>query len=710
MEFNYEGIKTEFKSRLSLLSEWRKTLYYSVYERLIDVVAYICDKIIFVAQYYFRESNWGTAQNRESLVTMGKILDYHPHRKISASGIVILSKDETFTDTYVYTGETVIIPKWTTFSDEDGNVNVFLTEEKTYYAYQFGNLDLPVKEGVPKEYFYNAKGEANETITLYSDSIENDEIEIFIVNEGGTILNEVYITGRDNNPDRLYYVRDTNTYYCEIQNSNDYQSVTIRFGDGINSRKLVANERIWVRYATTQGDQGNIQSLDVVTKINQKLYDVNNTEIELFVTNDAEISDGSDIEDKESIRQNGSYLFYAGYACNGYTPWKIVLEAHPYIHKAILWSTDDIEDDTITNLQNKVFITAISSDGSALTTAQQNEITLDYLKDKKSPTEIVSWQPLNVIYATFRCVAKVQNLSKPVIEAQINDALSTEYYILNTDFKVDIYKSNYTRIIDNLDSVIYHDTELFHMEKGFIYNTQDYIILPSLTATEQSDTTEQIYLKEDSLEIWLKETDDAPVMVAYDDSGTIVSNNNTYVDIYLGEGKRGVDSTGLANDATIYTAEVGIGGVGNQTINITGSDAQTIDELVTEMQADLTDLTVSFIDGSDYIRISVNLFGSSTITFTDTDLVFSLFGGGAVVLDPVDGFKYTLSNTDITYSTNTISFTINDIAATPPDEYDVSIIYKTKDGNGDQTNDIRLPKFNLITSTDDNFNFYNLEY
>jgi len=97
----------------------------------------------------------------------------------------------------------------------------------------------------------------------------------------------------------------------------------------------------------------------------------------------------------------------------------------------------------------------------------------------------------------------------------------------------------------------------------------------------------------------------------------------------------GAGATGLANDATVYTATVTIDGVANP-IAITGSAAQTYTNLVTELNADLTGATASIVDGNIVITHDTPLT-TSTVTISDgTTPATALFANstGFVGLNP----------------------------------------------------------------------------
>jgi hypothetical protein len=719
--YTYDSIKTEIQNRLSLLSNWQKTLFLGVYESIIDAVSYAIDKrCLYPAEVYYRESNISTATQYVTIMPLADALSYTPFRKNGAYGYVQLSADSTFSGSYVYAGSTVVIDRWTEFTDSTGSINTYCTDKTIYYALTSGNLNISVKEGIPKEFLYIANGSVNETITIYSDSIDNEEIDVYIVDANNEILYTVLKCGVDVVERKLFYLNDLTNYYCQIDNDASFEKINIIFGNGISTNKLNSGDRILIKYAETKGDLGNIESTAVISKIKNTLYDINGNKVTLYVTNQDSITDGTDIESIESIKYNAVNLFQTGYRCGGYTDWVEILQAHPMIEKAIIWSTDDVADDTLTANQNKIYVTAITTTGTELTTAEKADITINYLKDKKSPCEVVAWQSLNIIYAVFRVTGKVENLSIPVISTQINDSLEAAYYILNTDFKVDIYESNFTSLIDQNDYVLHHNTEIYNMEKGFGYNTLNYVLATSVVAADQSDLTQQIYLVPDTLEIWIRINTPpsvpitaAPTKIAYDSGGVIIASDNTYVDILLGSSKLGTSSTGLANNATVYTASTTISGTPTA-ISITGSSAQTISDLVTEINTDIAsaDGLAVFNDGDDFIRIYVTTLGSTTITFTDTNLVSSLFGGAEATIGvPINGFKYTLGSVDpIEYATNTIEFNITELSIIPPDQFELVIMYKTQDGEGAQRNDLRLPAFNYITSIDQNYNQFDLEY
>ena len=498
MIFSFEGIKEEIKNRLSLLSDWRKILYFGVYERLVDIMAYIIDKFAYTTEIYFRESQWDKAELRESIIGQLGPLSYIAHRKKSAFGTLVLNASSNFSSGSVYTGESVPIYRWSEFTNENGDVNVFALEDSIYYKNTVGNHSITVKEGTPKEYLYTALGNINEAILIASDSVENDELDVFIVDSNKNILQTVTII------DDLYFAEDLTNYYCSIKNSDDYTNITINFGDNIKARALKAGELVLVKYAESKGSTGGTQSQDVITVIKTPLYDANNNSVSLYVTNEEAISDGSEIESITSIKKNAPRLFQTGYRCGNDEDWVAAIESSSYVKKAKTWTDEDLGLVYEESNMSKIYATAISTDGSSLTSAQQQDISLNIIKEKKSPTEILIWQPLQKLYLLFETTAKVINLSFPVIKTQIKTALINNFGILNTEFKNNVYESNYIAIIDDLDSVIKHETILYHLEKPMPLISTNHEILVSYTQSSTSVLEDQVYVVPESVKVWIK--------------------------------------------------------------------------------------------------------------------------------------------------------------------------------------------------------------
>jgi hypothetical protein len=142
-----------------------------------------------------------------------------------------------------------------------------------------------------------------------------------------------------------------------------------------------------------------------------------------FLRNTEAISDGSDYESIESIRNNGSNLFYAGYRCGTLADWKNVLESISYIYKATVWTVNDIGGSLLLSDQNKIYITAITSTGDELTFAQKSLTTEELTNNYKSDSEVIDFQSLIKIYPKFDITGKIQNKAITTQAQLIKDTL-----------------------------------------------------------------------------------------------------------------------------------------------------------------------------------------------------------------------------------------------------------------------------------------------
>jgi len=611
MVWDFDGIKTELKTRLSLLSDWATTLYFSTYERLVDMVAYVMDKLVYVTEFFYNEANWTTATLVSSLMQKSKLLSYNPHRKQAAVGNIVISKSPTFSASYTYTGYSTVIPKWTQFSNSNNDVFVFSTEDVIYYKNTVGSKEIPVKEGEVKTYVYTALGSNSEVAIVYSDKIDNEAIQVDIVDVDDNVLYAVRICGTSDYSDELYLIEDLVNYYCKIENAYDFKSINLTFGDGVRNKKLNVNDRIRITYAETKGLDGNIESTGVITVIVDTLIDGNGDEITLYVTNTEEISEGIDSESLEEIRYNAPNIFTSGYRCGNLTDWETLLENNQYIHKVRVWSNEDLETPVSTD-NNKIFVTAIATDGEALTSTQQDEVVLE-MKEYKSPTDIIEWEALETIFLLFKVDATITNQPFGVVSGQIADMLDENYGILNVDFQENIYASNYISKIDELENVLHHDTFCYHLEKDFSTIVTDYKVAVSWTSGDTSTLENQVYITTDTVEIWMEQKSsgvwDEPLQIGYETGGTLTGMNG-----------------------------------------------------------------------------------------------------------------FTISDSDVSHTANTVGFTIQTITLNPtiygvrdpgdddPLGYLIHIAYKTQDGSGEQLNDIRLPQPGLITDVDSRFIIIDMQY
>jgi len=532
MQYTYSGIVSQMKSDLSLLSNWTKTLYYGVYERLIEVVAYVIDKFIYLAEFYYKESGWLTATRVESLINQAYFLQYYAHRKTGSIGYVKLSADSTFSSSYVYTGYNVPIPKWSVIQSTDGTQNVYVSTATTYYKNYIGPLSVAVSEGTPATFTYTASGIANESFTLYSDSIDTNNMEIWAVDSNDNPLYQINIIAN------LYLTPDLVSYYCQVSNVADFSSVKITFGDGIEALKLNAGDNIKVFYGITGGDESVIANTGVLTKISSTLYDTYGNEVTLYSTNSQAITGGTTVEDIESIRNNAPNIFQTGYRAGCEGDWKSIINGVSYIERGSAWTMSGLGGSTLTAGQQTVYVTAVNTAGTDLTDDQLADLSTNVLFPVKSMTEAVTYQLIEKLYiGASGSVELTDNITNADALGQIQAAMTTKFGVFNTTFMQSAYETKISATIDNLDCVVQHKTDFFNVQKD--YMTPGGAIL-ALTASQSNIAlypiysgvigTDSVQIVPNSVKIWV---DDGvtvlPILVATEVGGVFYNAHPNYV-------------------------------------------------------------------------------------------------------------------------------------------------------------------------------------
>lgn len=408
----------------------------------------------------------------------------------------------TFRNTRNYDGSYLV------HSLSDPNLIVFeaslIPENFAGAILSVGFLPIETKQGTVKEFFYTAQGFINERVTLFSDSIEEEDIEVWITDSNRVPQYPVKILSRD----EVFTTFDLTNYSCTLINSSDYTQLVVKFGDGKRTRKLIAGEYVLIRYVETLGEQGNIIGTQEITQSLEPILDSNGVEADLGFRTYFGITGGRNEETTEEIREAGPRLFFGGYRAADDLDWIALINQHPKVLKSTVWSDYTTNKFSVSPSQNIVYAAAVSKTGGTLSASVKNEV-IKYLNQKKSTTDVVSFQPLSIINLRIVCKAVIKNAPQSLVRTEIEDALLGKYDITEMDFFESVYDSNVTGVIDNLDNVLHHKTDVWHLEKSTVYpslipNTSGYVVQTSVTSSQSSDVNKQNYIQRGIVEIYLK--------------------------------------------------------------------------------------------------------------------------------------------------------------------------------------------------------------
>ena len=498
MNWSVESIRQELETRLKSLTGWANIIFYGTISNILYAFSYIISKIAYYLDFVYRESTWANMTIRESALDRCDILGYYPHRRKGSIGTIEISGSSTFSNSFMYSGKQVFIDRWTIFSDESNEYSVYATDSNAYSTNYVGSIFIPVKEGVPKSFSYVALGNENEVITLYSNSIDEDEIYVYLVDSNNEVLQQFTVYQKN----KMYFLNDPTAYACEVINSRDYESVMIKFGDDIHSRKLSVGDRILIRYAETKGREVSVNNIGSISKFQDEISDIYGNPVNLYIRNSTPISGGLDIESLEEIKINAPDIFSTINGINTSGQYKTLLLRSGLVLKTVVWTIDDLGTPDLPADMNKVFVAGISPVSKVnLTVEEQTNITLNVLKDKKSPIEIITWQPATILYPRIIINAKV--LSRPFSEIQTDtlSALEELFGIENTDFNTSIYDSDVIQALKSIPAVRVVEPDLFYLERSWSSSESERVITVSNTTGADED---KVLLVNNSVSLWLK--------------------------------------------------------------------------------------------------------------------------------------------------------------------------------------------------------------
>lgn len=450
IKFDFDAISERIKTNLRAKSEWAELPNTGTDVNLIDAIALEEAYCMNGDEYYTTENWWRQARNKSSLMVNAPMLGYKAPRKVGAVGYLKCSSSESFD-----TPPTISIPiaKWSEFSDDDG-VTVVSTQA-SIISTSASYVEIPVVQGSYKTYSFIAQGDDFETYEIDSDSIENIYYELYVNNVLWTEVDSILIASED---DQSY----------AIDNANDFSTITLRFGNTYFGKKLVSGDEVVFKCVITDGDDGNINGLNMITNVDSLITNSSNEQVDIYCTNESSISGGADTVSLETIRETAPKIYQTGDRATSGDDYSVIISELSYITKVIVWGHYEycIDNglDTWTFLEateNTVKVSALNSSYENLSDNEKTSL-IESIYEQKGPTDIVEFVDVEIINIYFTVEAKVlsQSYALAVVQANIIETLEDNYNIENIDFNENLPESDYKSLIDDVEGVDYHNTTI----------------------------------------------------------------------------------------------------------------------------------------------------------------------------------------------------------------------------------------------------------
>jgi len=348
---------------------------------LIDIISYSYHTLLFYLNQTSSESNFNDAELYENINRIVKLIDYKPVGKQS-SVLPINIKGTSDLSAGYYT-----VPKFT-FASTGGKTFTFtedLTFEKltseTETITATGNQLL--YEGTVEEYpTINPVGEKFEVINLLpgGDTII-DHFNIFVYVKEINEQNKWFTWKRVPS----IFLADANERAFEIR-YNENKKYEIKFGNGVNGKKLNEQDQVGVYYIKSSGPNGKVtknafvdNSINIynTTRYDQILDDVKDTSlnyltietsVDVTVNNTEDSTDFGEEEQVSEIKQNAPRFFSSEYKLTTKGDYKAFIQRNykNLIYDVIVQNNSDYTLDYLKYINDELGLTNYSTDTNAL--------------------------------------------------------------------------------------------------------------------------------------------------------------------------------------------------------------------------------------------------------------------------------------------------------------------------------------------------------
>ena len=215
---------------------------------LKEGMSWVGDVLAYYLDGQAREARWGSAQQRKSMISHAKLINY----VLDGASAATVEETVTITRT-VSPGGDVTIPQGTFFSTKEV-VNPKRFQSLTDIIWSSGvsgAKTVDVENSETQQDLYTATGEENEEFILSQIPFLDDSQSLTI--DGHTWTEVEYFL--DSGP--------TDKHYKILVDEND--RATIRLGDGNNGATASSGGSVQIDYKTGGGENGNVEA-DTITK------------------------------------------------------------------------------------------------------------------------------------------------------------------------------------------------------------------------------------------------------------------------------------------------------------------------------------------------------------------------------------------------------------------------------------------------------------
>jgi len=456
-ELDFDSIKRNLKNYLRSQSEFQDFDFEgSGMSILIDLLAYNTHYMGYYLNMVGNEAFMDTAQLRESMISIAKLMNYTPRSSQGAETKIniVVTPAPGSEDT---TAQSVTLDKYTRLLGADINginypfVTLYSnTVSKVSGSFNFANVVIRQGEVITRQYLMDAQN-TRRRFKIPSSNVDTSTL-LVSVQESPT---NTYTTVYNQYNDITLVQGNTAAYFVEEDTDLNY---VVQFGDNIIGKTPKIGSVINIRYLDNVGSVANsINSFSFIDKIGGE-YSSN-----VIVSSTTPSYGAADKETIEQIRFRAPYHYTVqnrAVTTNDYET--IITRDFPYIDAASCWGGED--NDPV--VYGKVYLSLKPRTNYVLTTLQKEQIKENLIRSRNVLTIIP--EIIDPDYEYITIIGKITyNPSKTsltadeiltLVRAAITDYNNAELKRFDSVFrksKLQNYMENAERSITGSDIQIY---------------------------------------------------------------------------------------------------------------------------------------------------------------------------------------------------------------------------------------------------------------
>ena len=423
---------------------------------LLDVLAYNTQYNAFYLNMVANEMFLDSAQQRSSVVSHAKLMNYVPQSATGAVGMINLTFTGVNTTTFT-------IPKNTNFLSEglNGvNYNYVTTQTTTVpvtaNTATFTNIEL--KQGIPASYSFTVDSASNPhyIFEIPDPNIDTSTLQVVVQQSSSNTTQQVY----ESTTDFLTLGPTDTVYFLQEGTSGNYQ---IYFGDGVLGNQLSDGNIVLVSYLSTSGSAGGLAN-------SYTLMDTLGSANAPTINSQGPATFGTDKESIDSIKFQAPKAYASQGRAVSKNDYITIIQQNTLgipVEAVSVWGGEENDPP----VYGQVFIALKPAGAYTLTPTQKQQLIMNVIK----PISVLTVEPVIVDpdYTYLQINANVQFLQsqttltpggmQTAVQTSLYNYASTKLNTFNSVFSpFDVYT-----YINNTDSSIVASDFTVNLQKKF---------------------------------------------------------------------------------------------------------------------------------------------------------------------------------------------------------------------------------------------------